>query len=576
MYGDDKKRNNIIIFAVSLLFTGVLAFVLFKRFTFILSSNDDVMLKSIASGNYTGKPDAHLIYIMYPLGLIFKILYSLGPGISWYDGFMVGLHLLCFFLITYRMGCVFERLSNKLAGLIITFGIFTIMDVHFVVLHQYTVLAGVCAATAILWSATYDYSDKNIFSRVVVIVMLLLSLWLRKQMFFLAFPLLVMAILFRIFDKNETTSERFERFMDALLPIGIFAGLLIVSFVAETVAYSSPEWKTFKEYNKARTQVYDYNKLPDYYDNIPLYEGLDLSEGDYTVLREYDIVLLKNVDADTFNALANRADELKKEWEAFYSVPRKVINETVSTIYGMNATFAGVAVSLCTFALLIFFLLKDEKFAGLMVMLACIYEWSFVAYFTYLERLPERVTHGFHVMLLCFLTAMFVIVLKKERPARQPSLFWQISMSVALIFIMTVTGIYSLRTLMDKEAAMKADALDRTEINAYFKASPDNVYIINTSVEAALPALMFKDGSSEAFNGIMAGNWTLGGPIEKAHEGRLIARPVKDALMGDDNVYYVMLKEKPAEWLSEYFGTCTEKDSFTVSSGREYAVYRLK
>ena len=230
MYGDDKKRNNIIIFAVSLLFTGALAFVLFKRFTFILSSNDDVMLKSIASGNYTGKPDAHLIYIMYPLGLIFKALYSLGPGISWYDGFMVGLHLLCFFLITYRMGHVFERLSNKLAGLIITFGIFTIMDIHYVVLHQYTVLAGVCAATAILWSATYDYSDKNIFSRAVVIVMLLLSLWLRKQMFFLAFPLLVMAILFRIFDKNETTSERFERFMDTLLPVGIYAGLLIGIF----------------------------------------------------------------------------------------------------------------------------------------------------------------------------------------------------------------------------------------------------------------------------------------------------------------------------------------------------------
>ncbi len=576
MYGDDKKRNNIIIFAVSLLFTGALAFVLFKRFTFILSSNDDVMLKSIASGNYTGKPDAHLIYIMYPLGLIFKALYSLGPGISWYDGFMVGLHLLCFFLIAYRMGCVFERLSNKLAGLVITFGIFTIMDIHYVVLHQYTLLAGVCAATAILWSATYDYTDKNILSRIVVITMLLISLWLRKQMFFLAFPLLVMAILFRIFDKNETTSERFERFMDTLLPVGIFAGLLIISFVAEAAAYSSPEWKTFKEYNKARTQVYDYNKLPDYYDNTSLYEGLGLSEGDYTVLREYDIVLLKNVDADAFNALAKRADELKKEWEAFYSVPRKVINDTVSTIYGMNATFAGVAVSLCTFALLIFFLLKDEKFAGLMVMLSCIYEWSFVAYFTYLERLPERVTHGFHVMLFCFLTAMFVIVLKKERPARQPSLFWQISMAIALIFIMTVTGIYSLRTLMDKEAAMKADALDRTEINAYFKASPDNVYIINTSVEAALPALMFKDGSSEAFNGIMAGNWTLGGPLEKAHEGRLIARPVKDALMGDENVYYVMLKEKPAEWLFEYFGTCTEKDSFTVSSGREYAVYRLK
>ena len=61
-------------------------------FGYIHRSNDDVLLRSIASGGYTGKPDAHLIYIMYSLGMIFTGLYIAVPSVSWYDVVIVTLH----------------------------------------------------------------------------------------------------------------------------------------------------------------------------------------------------------------------------------------------------------------------------------------------------------------------------------------------------------------------------------------------------------------------------------------------------------------------------------------------------
>ena len=80
---------------MSLFLTIVSAVVITSQFTYLCDTNDDVLLRSIVSGTFTGMPDAHLIYIMYPLGLILKALYQLSPNVPWYDGFMIGLHYIC-------------------------------------------------------------------------------------------------------------------------------------------------------------------------------------------------------------------------------------------------------------------------------------------------------------------------------------------------------------------------------------------------------------------------------------------------------------------------------------------------
>lgn len=576
MYNDDRKRNNIIIFVLCLIMTAAVTFILGRKFSFVLSSNDDVLLRSIASGNYTGKPEAHLIYIMYPLGLIFKGLYSVLPNVYWYDGIMTALHMLCVFLISFRMGWVFERLSNKIVGSVVSFGMMIMFDAMFIAEHQYTLLAGVCAATAILWAATVKNKSNNAATNIIVIFLLLVSLWLRKQMFFLALPLLAMAIVFKIFDRKETVDERFEYFRDSLPPCITFVVLVVLSFVIEAVAYSGDDWKAFKDYNEARTEVYDYNKLPDFYDNPAFYLALGVSEDEYTALREYDVLLTKDIGTDEFTAFANQADEIDREWKQYYSVPRKVINETVNAMYGLNNSALGIAVTLTFFVLLFFFLVKDDKFAGFLVLASYAYEWLFVGYFTYLGRLPERITHGFYMMEMCFLVAMFVIVIGKERPVRQPSLFWQIVMSLFVVFILGTNGLNVARQALDSNLEAAGDADKWLEINAYFKSCPDNVYVLNTSVGASKPAYMFKEAASEAFNLVRAGNWAISSPVESQHESRLLGRPVYEALAKDDNVYYVMAIDKPVDWLETAFGTVTLKDTITLSSGEEYGVYRLK
>ena len=48
-------------------------------------TNDQVLMRGIANGSYTGLQDGHLVYIIYPLSGILSFLYKLLPRIDWYD-----------------------------------------------------------------------------------------------------------------------------------------------------------------------------------------------------------------------------------------------------------------------------------------------------------------------------------------------------------------------------------------------------------------------------------------------------------------------------------------------------------
>ena len=89
------------------------AIVISVFFGYSFSTNDDAMLRSLVEGSYTGTPEAHLIYIMYPLGYIGKILYRLLPAIPWYDIFMVGMHYISWILVLGRIGEQVQTKKNK-------------------------------------------------------------------------------------------------------------------------------------------------------------------------------------------------------------------------------------------------------------------------------------------------------------------------------------------------------------------------------------------------------------------------------------------------------------------------------
>ena len=66
-----KHENCILSLAMALILAGILA----ARFDFYYDLNDDVLIKDILSGVYSGTPDGHTMQLLYPLGALLALLY---------------------------------------------------------------------------------------------------------------------------------------------------------------------------------------------------------------------------------------------------------------------------------------------------------------------------------------------------------------------------------------------------------------------------------------------------------------------------------------------------------------------
>ena len=79
-----KHENCILSLAMALILAGILA----ARFDFYYDLNDDVLIKDILSGVYSGTPDGHTMQLLYPLGALLALLYR-GLSIPVFGAFLL-------------------------------------------------------------------------------------------------------------------------------------------------------------------------------------------------------------------------------------------------------------------------------------------------------------------------------------------------------------------------------------------------------------------------------------------------------------------------------------------------------
>ena len=92
-----KHENCILSLAMALILAGILA----ARFDFYYDLNDDVLIKDILSGVYTGTPDGHTMQLLYPLGALLALLYR-GLSIPVFGAFLLFCQFGSIWAVGYR------------------------------------------------------------------------------------------------------------------------------------------------------------------------------------------------------------------------------------------------------------------------------------------------------------------------------------------------------------------------------------------------------------------------------------------------------------------------------------------
>ena len=561
-----SHKDHIAVFITACICLGLFCVYAFSGHKLFFATNDDVMLKAILTGDITGKPDAHLIYVMYPLGWILKNLYTAFGRIPWYDLFITGIHLAAYFLVMIRTGCVFgqrkrERiLYTASAGLV-----FLTIDFPYFIWHQYTSLAATLAAVSLYYylTAKKDENGLKIGEQIVIGLFFILSLWLRKQALIMALPLFALALLFRFNGKIKPKK--------LVLPVVLLA-VGIISVCVEKGAYSSAEWQKFLSYNANRTDVYDYYLLPSYQENVQKYNDLGIYENDMYPLGEWDLGLFPGYQEKNMEKLATLSGDAWKDlhyqkWEIKHtlkSVWNLIVHQDIQPIGRILTALTILSVP----ALLV---LKRKK-AALMVLLGVLYEGVFVTYFVFRTRFPERVSYGLYLLEFFFIVGIWFgsfvnDPVKKERKKRKflPPL-------AAFIFFFMV-GVLTVRLIMFSGPYTKY--VNKTNewktANTYFAAHSDNIYFLKTASFGSYGEEMFTGNTYEGGNILRMGSWIMGSPLYgKKVSSLALTEDVWEALPVQENVYYVQDSVVPTDWLEAFYDEDTGvKAQKTVVSAEE-------
>ena len=290
--------------------------------------NDDVLIRDILSGVYTGEPEALTAQLLWPLGALLAGLYRLLPGLPVFGAFLWLCQAGSVFLILRRSllwlearaGCPSCPVWKKLLLCFLETLIAAVCLLYHLVFVQYTVTAGLLAAAAVFYFLTVprnlavprnltvpgkEESAVSFWLRCLPAALLFwLAFCLRSEMGLLLLPLAGVAGIWKWSDCRPVfTKKKIAAFAGFF---GWIAAGLLVCLGADRLACSDPGWRAFERLFDARTEVYDFYSagLRSWEDNRDFYEALGLSREQCELLSNYNYGADDAIDASVMEQVA--------------------------------------------------------------------------------------------------------------------------------------------------------------------------------------------------------------------------------------------------------------------------------
>ena len=580
---------------------GLCTWAVVSFFTLYYDMNDDAMIRDVLSGAYSGSADARCVYLLYPLALLLKSLYGIWPGIPWFGVFLCSCNVVCVFLLSLRFTAVTPKLWKKI--LFFTAGVLMVitLGLHELIYIQYTAVAGFLMATAAYWFYTTDIecSPLQFFrSNIVSILLILTALCLRYLMALMLFPFICLIGFFRWMDaakkkrNNDKAIDGKKRkliayFFDAdnrirymCIVLLVIVGMIVL-YGVDRIAYADEEEATFRRFNDARTELYDYMVLPDYQDDVETYDALMLEPIQVEVLDQYDYLLDDDIDVTKMQNLVTALEDEGIHYryltfsEAFADYRYRLFHKQDRPyIYFIWAGYFLVVISA----------LLRRKYAyfwrlPILFGLRC----AIWMYLTMRGRMPDRITHPLYIMEFAILVAMVLSEIRKFRstdklPYRR---FWPTTVLAVMAMLCLGGGLYSVTDVLEEQSEREALYEDWRSLVNYCEERPCNLYLLDVYSTMDYTEQMFADEDSTVDNYLLAGGWMCKSPQEAVKLAYYRAENVAEALVTTDLVYWVSYESRDCSWLKTFLNLkgydveIQAVDSIPLSNGETFVIWSV-
>ena len=607
-----KKHENYI-----LALAAVLCMMLFVglKFDYYYQANDDVYIKNILSGVYTGTPESHNIQMHYPISMLLSLLYRIGGDLPVYGLFLCACHYGASCLILLRASKQMEKTFGKVLVVALLGVLFTGLLLPELVFMQYTVTCTLLAgAAAFRFYTTPKGLGTKEFIRANVgnVLLVVLAFLVRSEMLLLVLPLICVTGLFKWFsEKPVFTKENAGKYfvVFGLILLGLALGQL-----AHIFAYSSEEWKTFTGFFNARTELYDYQFIPTYEENQNFYEGLDLAQSEQALLENYNFGLDEKITTKVLADTAAYAKELKGEQLSFTDHFKLAFSDykyklTHEVDYPWNILV------LASYALLILLAWKNKSYSCVWKLpLLFFVRTGLWMYIMMGNRYPDRITHSLYFMEFVILGALILEQCRTEREQAQQRFAnasnlirgWQsASFTILVVMVFGILGIQSLlvHTKSVEESCEQRDYANREieALDAYCRKISENFYFVDVySAVSCSDQVMSTEAieySEKAFENVgnsltnydLMGGWVVKSPLTAkklqqfgmARDGEQSA--MEQGLLDSDRVYVIIKTEKTMDWLTDYLAEVRNRkvsaqpvDTIELDGKALYTVYAVR
>jgi len=552
--------------------------------------NDDVTIRSILSGSYTGVPDGHAVYMKYPLTGILSILYRIAGKLPWMELFFAGCLLWTVAeMVSVRKKCKKDPVLLLLSGMVFIIPMFLYM--------HYTIIAAVLAGTA----AFCLCGEVPVGRKCIKPLLLWLLSWMvRSQVAYLALPFMGVALLWSL-TSGKTVNSRADVLERDGRPGKFLAGKLsglgkslllalagfVLCYSVNEYAYAGPEWQEYLTYNEARTDLYDYTNFlsTGYYGEH--YEEYGMDREKFLILNSYNTLLDEGLDT---TKMAEVAERVTAGMEALKE-PAAGLKEAVRQYYyqiryGENAY---VILWLILSGVLAAALFLGRNWRGLFLFICLAGGRSLIWIFLLFQgRFPERISTSLYVIELLLLAGMLgnlpadcktnLRVLKQKladkwAPVGVIILIGQVVFEVSILgCLMGQMKIEAPKTLAQAAVLQEWDRLQE-----YCRKDPETLYLVDVFSAVEYGDFQYKRGAE---NVKLAGGWMSASPLaEQCFTERGVADG-GEALYEDADTVFLAEKGKNIEWLEEYlihrFGACELKAEEEIVCGEDKTMVKYR
>ncbi len=533
---------------------GIVVIVAMLLYPPVFYLNDDVTMRSILSGAYTGVPDGHAVYMKYPLTGILALLYKVMHFVPWFELFLAGSIWGCMLLLIYH----FEKPY-------VGFGVAIALYLPFCLHMHYTIVAAVVAATAIFLIALGK-------RKVWPVLLLLLSYMIRSQVGLLSLPFVAAAVVWRlVVVKKEERKE--ESIYWAKHGIALVAGVLLCS-VVNYCFYAADDWKSYSAYNDSRTLLYDYTDFLSTDQYAQSYASYGMSAQEYDILASYDTMLDADIDEIKMQEIAERISEGMASGNSMVERLKDTVRKYYLQIRYSDMPFNYLWLGAYLLLGIGFVLCKKWLLLAVLGILgvgrSCIW-----IYLIWQGRFPERVSVSLYILELMLLLGMGLWLIKKERISSKG-----IRLGVVGLCCLALggAGVYQWHVTVQRLQESKRIQSEWTTLKQYCAEEADRMYLVDVFSVVEYADFQYAE---DAENMMLLGGWMSASPLAKERFAKLGYTDGAECLYYDEAVSLIVEADNDVAWLEKYlqnrFGECKLEAVGAISNlnTKSFVEYRV-